>query len=187
MQRVRHGVALLVAGLVLVGCSPSDYSAVGLSDKGVPVLVNCGAYFTGVAAFDADSGRLVWSAEKPKASGYGVGTVEIGVLPEKDWIEAAAFQMTPVPAKWRFVVSRRDNNPVTMEVATATLSVDQVVIFGSGKKESVGDFNHKTCSDGPDFSTGAGHLLLLFSLPVSLLIGIVVFFARRKRRVNGSS
>jgi hypothetical protein len=161
---------------------------VGLSDKGVPVLVNCGAYFTGVAAFDAGSGRLVWSAEKPKASEYGVGTVEIGVLPKKDWIEAAALKMTPVPAKWRFVVLRRtDNNPVTMEVATATLSVDQVVIFGSSKKESVGDFNHKTCSDGPDFSTGAGHLLLLFFLPVSLLIGIVVFFTWRKRRVNGSS
>ena len=177
LRRAAFIAAVLAAGLTLTGCSPENIPAVTLSDNGVPTLVNCGTYFRGVEAYDADSGRLVWSAGKPDlSSGYGVGKVEVGLLPAQDWVEKSPLQMDPSLTRWRFVVvDLNAADPTTFEVASDRLSASQVFIFRDGATETSEHFRNDTCGYGPpgNASKITVILIVLGAIAGSFVIGIV--------------
>jgi Protein of unknown function (DUF2510) len=176
--RVVCVVGALVAGLVLTACSPPDRPAVKLSSDGSPVLLNCGTWIRGIEVYDADSGRLVWSASKQDLStGYGVAEVEVGLLPtDADWIEIAPLQMTPAPTTWRFVdvgVSSR----TTLEVASEKLSTEAAFVFRDGTSTSLEDYRRDTCGYGPWLDTLPVLNGVLFVLVVGgavLLVGALL-------------
>ena len=183
-RRAGFIVALLAAVLALTGCSPEDISAVKLSDDGAPLLVNCGIYFRGVEAYDADSGRLVWSAGKPDlATGYGVAEVEVGVLPAQDWVATSPLQMEPMPTSWRFVaVSLDATDPMTLEVAGADLSKDEVFIFRNGRRESTSNFREDTCGYGPPISARTIRVILIVLGGAAAALAIGAGLVRRRLR-----
>jgi len=169
--------------MLLASCSPDDVSGVKLSENGAPVLENCGAYFRGVEAYDAETGRLIWSASKPQSSSdYGVGQVEVGVLPDADWVETSPLNLEPLPAVWRFVVSRRNfNDPETLAATHAGLSTDQVFIFESGKRVPADEFLGQTCGYDPPIPPAVtGAVAGVLAGAVILAAGVVG--ARRARR-----
>ena len=121
-----------------------------MSASGRPVLVNCGGYFVGVEAYDRASGRLVWSATRDADARYGVDEIEIGVLPEPEWVESSRLSISPIPEEWRFVITMRDYDvPWTFEVDHHLLSQDAVVLLESGERVSAERFMGKTCGYDP--------------------------------------
>ena len=190
-RRVPFIAAVLLAGVALTGCSPENIPAVTLSESGAPVLVNCGTYFRGVEARDADSGRLVWSASKPDISaGYGVGEVEVGVLPGNDWVETSPLQLEPVPIRWRFVVTGIDPaDRMTLEVASDELSTGRAFIFQSGTSKTSEDFRNDTCGYGPPVKAAT---IVVILIVLAVIAGVVVVGAlfqrnRSQRLVRGAS
>ncbi len=177
--------AVLVSGFLLAGCSPDDISGVRLSDQGAPVLVNCGTYFRSVKAYDASSGRLLWSAGKPKqSSDSGVAEVELGVLPDKDWVEDSPLKMNTSPTAWRFIVSRSGySDPTTWEVAASDLSADQVFVLGTGERVSPEHFRGKTCGyDPPVPSLVTRVVLIVLVVGAVALTTSTVYRSRRRTR-----
>ncbi len=172
---------------MLTSCSPDDISGVSLSESGIPVLMNCGGYFKGIYVYDADTGRLVWSAAKPQgSSAHGVDHIEVGVLPAKDWVETSSFKSAPVPTEWRFVISTiHDSEPVTFTVAQASLSADQVFIFKSGKSVPADGFVGKTCGYDPPIPRAVTRAVFVAvgaaAVLASLAVGIRSTVARRRR------
>ena len=179
MRRIAGCVSVVAVCLALAGCSPDDRAGMRLSAAGVPTVMDCGAYFSGLAAYDADTGRSVWAASKPDESAYGVGEIEVGVLPRLNWVEVAPLQLEPSPTNWRLLVSGRGRGAELVEVAAAELSVDHVVLFDNGETVSLHDFRAETCSMSPISRTGSVVLLVL--LGVALLIGIAACFPWRRR------
>jgi hypothetical protein len=183
-------VVIVMAGLLVAGCSPSDIVAVTLSERGMPVVVDCGTYIVDVQVFDAESGRLVWSAaERSGSSGPGVGEVEVGVLPRTDWMERSSLRLDPSPSSWRVLVPRPDSGDVvTMEFSTAQLATDRVLIAGSGKSVSRAEFRDRTCGYGP--SSGSAALLwLMLTLGVAVVVVLVpvvvvaAWWVRRRKAI----
>lgn len=179
---------MVAAGFMLASCSPDDVPGVKLSESGAPVLVNCGGYFRRVEAYDADSGRLVWSAGKRQGSSeYGVDQVEVGVLPDADWVENPPLKLQPFPAVWRFVVSRRGyNDSVTLTAAQSVLSSDQVFIFESGKSVPADGFIGKTCGYDPPIPRAVTRAIAVTALVVAVLgaavVGTLSAVRRRKSK-----
>ena len=166
-RRLGLAAMLSAVGFLLSSCSPYLGAGVGVSDRGVPVMMNCAGAFTEVIALDADSGRVVWSAQT--SSEYGAENVEIGVLPGPDWEETSTSTPGPTPTNWKFVVLlNADREPLTLTVAASDLSVGKVVRFESGSRESVDHFENDTCSEGPS-RTEAIVLLVAF-----VVCGVVV-------------
>ena len=179
---------MVAAGFMLASCSPDDVPGVKLSETGAPVLVNCGTYFSRVEAYDADTGRLVWSAGKRQGSSeHGVGEVEVGVLPDADWVENSPLRLKPFPAVWRFVVSRRGyDDPGTLTAAQSALSTDQVFIFESGKSVPADGFIGKTCGYDPPIPRAVTRAIAVTALVAALLgaavVGTVYAVRRRKSK-----
>lgn len=178
--------AIVATGFVLGGCSPDDSSGVKLSARGTPVLVNCGTYFTRLDAFDADTGRLVWSAGSPQGtSEYGVGEIEVGVLPDIDWLEYSPSAGESRPAVWRFVVDRTGyDEPVTFTAARSALSNDHVFIFDSGKNVPADEFIGKTCGYDPPIPPAITRVFVWTALAATAIVAAVVgtIYVRRRRR-----
>ena len=177
-------MAIAASGLLLASCSPDDVSGVKLSESGAPVLENCGAYFRAVEAYNADTGRLVWSAGKPQSSSeYGVGRVELGVLPDDDWVENSPLSLEPLPAVWKFVVSRRNSNdPEALAANHAALSTDQVFIFESGTSVPADEFRGQTCGYDPPIPRAVTRAVAVVLVAVvALAAGVVgIRYARRR-------
>jgi Protein of unknown function (DUF2510) len=184
-QSALIALAMLAAGLALTGCSPENLPAVTLSDDGAPVLLNCGTYYRRVEAYDADSGRLVWSASKSDLSaGYGVGEVEVGVLPGKDWVERSPLQMEPVPTRWRFVVVNIDPAyATTLDVASDELTAGQAQVLRDGTRMSLEDFRNDTCGYGPPVKTPSmGVILIVVSAIAAVVVLVGALFQRNRPR-----
>ena len=132
MHRVgRLGFGLLGAtlGATVVACSPADITGVTLADDGVPVLTNCGTWITEVEARDADTDRIVWSASmSPSAINErnGVGGVELGRRPDRDWIEDTPLALDGRPESWRFAVETNGLDRTTISVADDALAEGRV-------------------------------------------------------------
>lgn len=130
--------------------------------------------------------RADWSgqpASKPQSSSeYGVGQVEVGVLPDADWVENSPLSLEPLPAVWRFVVSRRNSNdPETLAAVHATLSTDQVFIFEFGKSVAADEFQGQTCGYDP-WTPRAVTRAVAVVLVIAVVLAAGVFDIRHARR-----
>lgn len=182
-RAARALVIVLASGSLLTACSPDDITGVKLSDAGRPILVNCGAYFLGVKVSDADTAREVWTAGKsPGSSEYGVGEIAVGVVPESDWT-ASALHLQPTPSNWRFVITRLGyDEPLTLTVANADLSVDEVFIPDSGKKVAADTFIGKTCGYDPPIPRASQRVMIILFGVAAVPIAVVLVGRNRRRR-----
>jgi len=181
-------LAVLASGLLLTACSPYDLTGVKLSEAGAPVLTNCGTYFMGVEVYDVDTTRLVWAADKsPGSSDDGVGDIVVGVLPESDWTETAAFDLQPVPSNWRFVIERLGyEEPLTLTAANSALSVNQVFIPESGKTVPANKFMGETCGYDPPISRAAQRTAMIVLGAVAVLVAAVLVGRKVRHRQRES-
>jgi len=176
------GVAVIAACTILASCSPANRTGITVTEAGVPVLRNCGAFFRDVQVSDAETGRTVWSAGKPTGTNeFGVSEVELGVQPDKDWVERVPATIEPRPVMWRFAIQFRDWDPETILVADADLANGQIYRPGKSGHISEKSFTHDVCGYGTLLSWG---FVWKGGLAVVLLFVVVYTYEARatKRR-----
>jgi hypothetical protein len=168
-RQIVVGALAVLISMVLTGCSPDNLTGIGLTPEGGPVLRNCGAFFRAVQVSDAQSSRMIWSAAKRDgASVYGVGDVQVGLLPDTDWSEQAPFSLEPRPGVWRFTIHFRESGPQTIDVADRDLVGGRLFIPGRSGLVSENAFRDDVCGNAPLLSTTA----LVASLGVLLVVGL---------------
>jgi hypothetical protein len=129
-MRVAGLPAVALASVVLLpACSPPDVTGITLTDERVPVVDNCGAFITRVEAVKAAGHRPVWSAHVT-AEGLddhgGAAPVELGRLPDDDWVEDRPLALDPRPATWLFTVETDTGEHDTIRVADDALEPGMV-------------------------------------------------------------
>ena len=166
---------------LLTACSPVNVSGVTMSDAGRPKLVNCGAYFRSVDARDKDSGETLWSAHADETTEYGVGEVEVGVLPADDWEVVTPLEPGTSPDAWRFDVTVRNSaESQSFEVAASDLASGRVLIFEDRSSATLAEFDGDRCDNGPLVPLSV--VLPLTAAAVVGIFGFAVFRRRRTRR-----
>jgi hypothetical protein len=177
LRRIRW-IALLGLPL-LTACSPVDVSGVMVSESGRPVLVNCGAYFRSVDARDASSGETLWSARAAKGSEYGVGEIEIGVLPADDWEELTALEVSSTPDEWRFEIGGLDLSKTrSIDVAAGDLAVGRVLSLDDKSSMTFTQFDEDRCGNSPIIPSSLA-LLMAGAMAVGA-IGVAILRWRRR-------
>lgn len=181
-RQIAGGALAVLMSMVLTGCSPDNVTGIGLTPQGAPVLRNCGAWFRAVHVSDGQSSRVIWSAAKRDgASVYGVGDVQVGLLPDKDWLEQAPLSLEPRPGVWRFTIQFRESVPQTIDVADPDLVGGRLFIPGRSGLVSEKSFRDDVCGDAPLLPTKA----LVISLGVLAVVGLATarVVKARKRSV----
>lgn len=195
-RRLIGGTAAALLALLLSGCTEMDANAL-TRVAGRPAVVNCGSWIRSVSVSDADSHRLVWSAQvtssrstvttsvavgTTSASGlserFTVGQVELGTIPSRNWEERGRPELDPPPTRWQFVI----NGSVTMVANDSDLQEDRY--FARGHNMSFDDFRDEVCNDNPaGIRTLASYVgwTLLVILAVTPMI-LIPFAIRRNRR-----
>lgn len=176
-------VALLSAGLglavlLLPACGPADRRGISLTDDGVPVVEDCGAYVTRVEAADAAAHRTIWAAHIPHdvwwEHGGAAGIVELGRLPSRDWVEDRPLALAPRPATWVFTIETENEVHEVIRVADEDLAPGRVYLPGHGSV-SRGQF-----FDGASFNTGTcvgPELIAARVAGVAIVIGVAIGIA----------
>jgi hypothetical protein len=110
----------LSCGLLLPACGPADIRGIALTDDGVPTAEDCGAYVSRFDAVDAATDRTVWAAHLPPEvladEHGGEAPVELGRLPDEDWVEDSPLALDPRPATWVFTIETENGAHDTVRV-----------------------------------------------------------------------
>lgn len=139
-------LAVLCSVLVLTACSPDSAPAVGRNTSGRLFVIDCGEDLVGLRVVDDASGRVIWSAGKrPGADVFGVARIDVGAVPAADWNEVDALAPDPLPAVWRFEISRRGRGAITITVPEADVAVDLLRVAGRRDSVPLTEFEARVC------------------------------------------
>jgi hypothetical protein len=169
--------------LLMTGCPAANHTGVGLGKEGLPVVVNCGTWIRRVDVTDADTGRRVWTAHAARtAEGMDdVGSVALGSLPGRTWVEDHPLALEPRPATWRFMVEALGDDAVVVVVSDGEFEPGRVHRPGN-RTLSARQFREETCSGIP-----ISVRTLRLMLAAAAVIGVgttLVLRSRRRRRVR---
>jgi hypothetical protein len=171
-RRVAVGVGSVALLMMLTGCSPDNVTGVGLTSEGVPTLKNCGELIRGVTVTDATSGRVVWAAGKPDhASEFGVADVQVGAIPDEEWVEEASLAPEPRPAVWRFAIRSRNGASQTIDVVDRDLKAGGLLVPGKAAPVTEETFRHDVCGERSGLVAGGASRVAL-GLVVVLGVGV---------------
>jgi hypothetical protein len=174
-------ICVLFCAVALSGCSPSRAHGVRMGDDGIPRVVSCGAWITSVDVSDARSGRSLWSARATSSDGYGESSVDVGSLPNFDWVATGPPEPARHPKTWRFVIGLGDHKDVIV-VTDSQFAVGRVFVPGRNQSVSAGHFDNETCNGFPISASALRVLALVALLGGFALFGVIVSAVKRERR-----
>jgi hypothetical protein len=165
--------------MFLSACPAANHTGVLIADDGLPRVINCGTWIAAVSVKDADSSRVVWEAHaRTPGSAATVGSVSLGALPSRRWVEDAALAVEPRPARWRFDVDALPS--VTILVTDTEFEIGRVYRPGN-QVEPLSRFDEQTCSGVP-ISNKAFRILFGAFVVMAAGVGVAGWLRDRLRR-----
>jgi hypothetical protein len=188
VRRVRWLALGLAAAIWLPGCGPPDVTGISLADDGMPEVINCGTYVTGVDAADAATHRTVWAARIPDdvvEEHGGDAPVELGRVPNDRWVEDSPLALDPRPAEWVFAIDTEGGGHVVIRSADDDLAAGRVYRNGH-HHESRTHLDDHTCN-APYLGPPWFRILVLAGLVCIGIAGDVGYRLRRRAEARAAA
>lgn len=164
--------------VLMTGCLAANHTGVRLGEDRLPVVVNCGTWISRVDVTDADNGRRVWAAHAARTAEGGiddVGSVVLGSVPGRRWVEDHPLALEPRPVRWRFSVGALDD--VIIVVSDTEFEPGRIHRPGN-TSASVRRFREQTCSEIP---ISLRSLRITAAGTAVIAVGAALFLRRRRR------